>query len=198
MRASGVDKKPEKEKQRSDREESGSGPAREEKEESKGESPDEEGAEWVEVKVEKGLTRVEVVGEVLGGNGLLPVGEDQTGYPGAMDKQPKAETTEKAGTGDDTARCPGEAKSPRLPGSNKSSKDSAKSLKKSWSLKITKRPPLEQIPVQIPSRKCTEDVAGPRFGKLKEPEGRRCAGDYPPVYEDGFVSSIQSSSVYLS
>ena len=200
-KASGIDKRLEKGKQRSDKEK---------KTKSKGQNSDEKGgAERAEVKlradsdrvkeeakqdagsgkVEKSVTQVEVVDQLVVGNGSLPIGEDATGEVHTMDKQPKAETTGKAGTGEDTARCLREAKSLRSLNSNKSSKDGAKSPKKSWSLMIAKRPP-EHIHIPIPSKKLTEDVAGSRFESVKEPEGGRHAGDNPPIYEDGFVSSI--------
>lgn len=56
---------------------------------------------------------------------------------------------------------------------------------------LAKRPPVKQILVL--SEELTEDAAGPRFGTVKEPGEGRYAGDYPPIYEEGFVSSISSS-----
>jgi hypothetical protein len=60
---------------------------------------------------------------------------------------------------------------------------------------IARRSTPEQIPA--PSKKLTEDVAGSRFEAVKEPGGERCAGDYPSIYVDGFVSPI-SSHIYVS
>jgi hypothetical protein len=214
-KASGVEKKPEKEKQRSDKEKLRDEPAKQKKPNSKGQNPDgKEGAERLESSVQhksegikegtkmdvthypgsgevgKDVAKAEVVGEVVIGDGSLPAGEDITGEVRTVDKQLNAKTTEKTGTGDDTVRSLREAKSLCSLNSNQSSKDSGKSFKKPWSLIITRRPTLERMPPQIPGKKLSEDVAGPRFETVKEPTGERCAGDYPSVYDNGFVSSI--------
>ena len=215
-KSSVVDKKLEKERQRSDKEKSMDEPSKQRKAKSGGDTPDgKEGTECVEVKVqakgeeikaetkwdtahypgsgklEKEAIKVEVVGEVVMGNGSFPVGEDNIGEARTIEKQLKPETM-KAGSGEKSLR---EAKSLCSLDSEKSSKDSAKSLKKPWSLMIARRPTLERIPIL--SKKFTGDVAGPRFGTVNGPEAGRCAGDHPPIYQDGFVSPISSPYLYL-
>ena len=220
-KASGIDKKPEKEKQNSGKEKPGYEPAKGKEAGSKGHNLD-EGTDWVRADMQtkseqmkegvksKGqnldeegvdqakITKVEVIGEVVIGNESLPVGEDETNEVHTVDKQLKVETVKKTGTGDDTVRSLRGVKSHCSLKSNKSSKDSTKSFKKRWSLMIPRRSRLEQIPVPIPSKGSSGDVAGPRFGTVGEPEGERCAGSYPPIYQHGFVSSIPSSYPYLS
>ncbi|KAF9646179.1 alpha/beta-hydrolase [Thelephora ganbajun] len=202
-RATWSEKKSGKEKQRSNKEQ---------KEKSKGESQDERGqVEKMEVRVEatgegakeevrkgavespgpgkaeRDTTKAEVVGKVeVVGNGSLPV-EGKTGKVRMTDERLKAKAAEETQTEGDTARPLREAKSIRSLNSDKSTKESqgnTKPGKKRWSLRIVRRPTLEQVP--MPSKKLTEDVAGPRFRAVKEPEGARCAGDYPPIYDDCF------------
>jgi hypothetical protein len=191
-----------------------------EKAKPKGQNPDEkEGTEYFEVRVqstsevvkgganrdeptylgsvtvEKDVTEVEVVEAVIL-DGSLPAGEDKVREVDTVDKKSKPETTEKTGTGDDAARPPREAKSLRSLDSKKSTKDGARSFKKPWSL-IPKRSS-SQIPVPTSGGNLTEDVAGPRFGAPNGPEMGRCAGDYPPIYKEEFVSSTSFSHRYLS
>lgn len=197
IKVSGVEKKPEKEKQRSDKEKSKDEPSKQKKTKSNDQKPDEkEGAERVEAKVQakrEGVKEETMRGGV--GNGPLPVGE-KMGEVRTVGKQFNAETTRTV-TGDYTARSLREAKSLCSLNSNQSNKDSGKSFKLPWSLIIAKRSTLEQMPVTIPSKKLTEDVAGPRFESVREPAGERCAGDYPPVYENGFVSSIHPRTSFF-
>jgi len=217
-RASRIEKRSDNEKQRSDREKSNGTPAKQMKEKLKGESQGgKEKAEKTEAKVtaknkgvkeedkkdlaeypgpgkaQKGGTKTEVVDEVeVVGNGSLPVGEDKVGER-TVDKQPRAETAEKTEENDDVTRFLRESKSLRSFGSSKSTKESQGSSgpgRKRWSLMIPRKSTPEQM--QMPSKKFTEDVAGPRFEAAKEPEGERCAGDYPPIYVDVFVSIIPS------
>ena len=138
-------------------------------------------------KVEKDDTKAEEAGKF----------EDKRGEVRTTDQQLKAETVEK--TEDDTTRSLGDVKPSRSLGSSKStnqSQGSTGSRKKRWLLKIARRSTQEQIPG--PSKKSTGDVAGPRFETVKEPEGERCPGDYPPIYMDGFVSLISSPHIYVS
>ena len=211
-----------KEKQRSGKEKSGEAPIEEKKESSKGESQDEnvgvEGKVKVETKIDaskgdvqegavkrpgsgkaqKDDTRAEVAAEVkLVGEGSHLVWEGNKGEVKTVDQQPKPEIAERCG--DNTAKSLRDKRSSRSLNSSKStnqSQDSAKPGKKGWSLKISKRFTPEQIP--LPIKRFTEDVAGSRFEATKEPEGERCAGDYPPIYVDGFVSLILSSHFYVS
>jgi len=209
-RASRTGKKSDKEGRCSDKETSKEKPAKVKKEESKGESKGEEDrGETVEVeenvksegpkrevrkgdteypgKVEKKHVRVEVVGD-----GSLPVGKDRTGEVPAIDEQLKAETE------DDTATPPRDAKSLSSLSSSKSTKGSRGGTKpggKRWSLMIPRKSTPEDMP--MPSRKLTDDVAGPRFETVKEP-GERCAGDVPSVYIGGFVSHTPPTCLYIS
>jgi len=108
----------------------------------------------------------------------------------------KAETVGRAG--DDTARSLVDAKSLRSLDSRKSTNKSQRNTKQDtsrWSLTDTRGSNPEQIPVL--GKEPTEDVAGPRFKSVKEPEGERCAGDYPSIYVDGFVSPIPSARIYV-
>jgi len=214
-RASRIEKRPDNQKQRPDKEKSKGTPAKEMKEKSKGETqgrkdeaekteakvtPRRKGAKeevkkgMVEYprpgKVEKDGTKTEVVGKVeVVGNASLPVGGDRTGGR-TVDKQLRTETTEKTEVEDDTARSLRESKSLGSSKSTKESQGSVKPGRKRWSLMIPRKSTPEQM--SIPGKKLTEDVAGPRFEAVKEPQGERCAGDYPPIYMDGFVSSIPS------
>ena len=219
-RGSKVDEKPEGEKERSDKEKSNDEPSQEEKETPTGQSYGEEGkAEKVEVKVEtkiqevKGIgqgpaeysgsgvveedvTTSEVVGEVeVVNRGSLPVGpavgEGGVGAAHMVERQLETETTERAETVDDVAKTLKEANSSRSLKSSKESQGSTKSRRKRWTLMIPKRTVPERV--RAPVKGLTEDVAGSRFNTTKEPEGERCAGDYPPVYESGFVSAIPHS-----
>jgi hypothetical protein len=219
-KASGVDRKSEKEKQRSGKEKSREEPTNEEKEKSKGQSNGEKvKVERVKVETRRGVVKegvkqngpgypgsgkvakdvieVEVAGEVeAAGRGSLPIGEDKVGEAG---KKLEAGTVERTDTEDDTPRSLGQTQSLYSLISNKStggSPGSTKPSRKRWSRMVVRRSTPEQI--RIPSQKLTEDVAGPRFEKGKEPEGERCAGDYPPIYDDGFVSCILSSYLYSS
>ena len=190
-----------KDKQRSHKAMSSEEPTTEQEETSEGQSHGEDDqVERRETKVEhhgfgeveKNLTRTGVVidGEVVG-NGSFNVGGDETGEVRTVDEVLEVQTAKVTEAGDSTTRSLKEAKSLRSLNSNKSSKDSQGStgFKKRWTLKIGKRPAPEiQIPVL--GKRLTEDVAGSRFETAKEPQGERCAGDYPPVYRDGFVSSI--------
>jgi hypothetical protein len=164
--------------------------------ETENERPQEEarkGAAEHPEKVEKAEARVEVVGKVeVVGNGSPPAGKDKAGEVRAMDKQIKVETAETE-TEDDIATSLRDEKSPRsLNSSNstKGSRGSTKPGKKRWSLMIARKSTPE---VPVLDKKLTEDVAGPRFEAVKEPEGERCAGDNPSIYVDGFVSSISPS-----
>ena len=147
--------------------------------------------------VVKGVTVTEVVGEVeVVGSGSPPVrgdGPDEAGM--VPDKQLEVQITEKTETGDDAARSLRQAKSLRSLSSGKSNKEKrGNTLKKRWSLMVGNKSAPE-IPIPVRSKKLTEDVAGSRFETLKEPPGVRCAGDYPPIYQDGFVSSVPPSYV---
>lgn len=207
-----------KEKQRSDGEKPKEKTIKEKRENSKGESKGEKNKVKVEAnsegskeevqkgstdhpvprKLKKGGTRAEMVGKVeAAGDGSPPVGEDKTDEVRTMDQQLKAGTA--GNTQDDIARSLGDVKSFSSSNSSKStnqSQGSTKPGKRRWSLMITRRSTPEQIP--IPGKKFTEDVGGPRFAAAKKTEGERCAGDYPPIYVDGFVSPISSSHVYVS
>jgi len=214
-RGSRTGKKSDKEKQSSDRE-SSEKLAKAKKEKSKGESKGEEdGGETAEVegrtkceglqkevrkgsvestnKVEEEGVRMEVVGkvEVVGG-GSLPAGKDKASEVSTMDEQPKAETE------DDTATSVRDAKSlPSLSSSRstKGSRGSAKPSGRRWSLMITRKSTLEEVP--MPGRGLSDDVAGPRFEVAKEP-AERCAGDRPSVYKGGFVSYTPSPCLDVS
>ena len=205
--------KSEEEKQCSDKEKSKERSAKEKKENSKGESQDEKvkvksGGSKEEVqgpadhpepgKDEKDDTEAEEAGKIeVVYNGPPPIGEDKRGEVRTADQQLKAETAKK--TEDDATCSFGGAKSLRsldLSKPTNQNQGSTDSRKKLWSLMITRRSTPEQIPAT--SRKLTEDVAGPRFETVKEPEGERCAGDYPPIYTDGFVSPIPSPKIYVS
>lgn len=147
-------------------------------------------------KVENGDTKLEAVGKVGAvGNRSPPVGEDKTGEVHTVDRKLKAETVGK--TEDAIARSLKNAKSFYSFNSSKSNQSwgSTKPGKRRWSLIIPRRSTPEQIPV--PSKRLTEDVAGSRFEGVKEQEGERCAGDYPPIYVDGFVSPIPSPRSHL-
>ena len=141
-------------------------------------------------KVEKDGAWAGIVGKVkVVGFGSPPVGKDNTGEVCTVDKQLNAETTEK--TEDGATSSLRETKSLRSLNSSKStnkSQGSTKPGKKRWSLMIARRSSPEQV--SVPSKKFTEDVAGSRFEAMKEPGGERCAGDYPSIYVDGFVSSF--------
>ena len=215
-RASRTGKKSDKEKQGSDKESSKEKLAKTKTEKSKGGSKCEgDGGEMVEVKgkvnsdglekevrkgstgstdkVEKEDVMMEVVGkvEVVGG-GSLPEGKDKASEVPAVDKQPKAETE------DDTATSLKDAKSlPSLSSSRstKGSRGSAKPGGKRWSLMIPRKSTAEELP--MPSKKLTDDVAGPRFEAVKEPT-ERCAGDNPSVYKGGFVSYTPSPCLNVS
>ena len=105
----------------------------------------------------------------------------------------KAETAGR--TQDDIARSPVDAKSLRSLNSRKSSQRNTKQGMSRRFMVNTRGSNPEQIPVL--SKEPTEDVAGPRFKSVKEPEGERCAGDYPPIYVNGFVSPIPSAHIYV-
>lgn len=206
--------KADKEKQRSDRKGKAT---KETKENSKGESQGEkDGAEKIKVeaesegskeevqkgsadrpgprKVEKDDIKAEVVGQVgMVGGGSPSVGEDKTSEVRTVDQQLKAETAGK--TEDDIAGSIGDGKSFRSFNSRKSanqSQGSTKPGKRRWSLMIPGRSTQSPVPSNL-----TEDVAGPRFEAVKEPEWERCAGDYPSIYVDGFVSLIPSPYIYV-
>jgi len=147
-------------------------------------------------KVENDDTKVEAVGKVgVVSNGSPPVGEDKAGEVRTVDQQLKAETVGK--TEDNIATSPRNANSFHSSNSSKSnqSRGSTKPGKRRWSLMIPRSSTPEQIPV--PSKELTEDVAGSRFEGVKEQEGERCAGDYPPTYVNGFVSPIPFPRSYL-
>jgi hypothetical protein len=196
-----------KDKQSSHKEKSSEEPTTEQEETSEGQSHGED--EQVERraakvehpefgKVEKTLSRAEVEsdGEVVG-NGSFMVEGDETGEVRTVDEVLKVETAKMTETGDSTKSLR-EAKSLRSLNSNKSSKDSLGNtgLKKRWTLMIGKKP-VPEIQIPVPVKRLTEDVAGSRFETAKEPQGERCAGDYPPVYRDGFVSSIPSLPINI-
>jgi hypothetical protein len=218
-RGSKVDEKPEGEKRRSGKEKSNDEPSQEGKGTPKGQSYGEEGkTEEVVVKVKaksqevKGfgrgptehggsgmvvedVTTSEVVSEVeVVNHGSLPVdpavGEGRTGAVRMAD----TDTTERTETVE--VKALREANSSRSLKSSKESQGSTKSGKKRWSLIIPKRTIPERV--RAPVKGLTEDVAGSRFNATREPKGERCAGDYPPVYESGFVSAIPHSCFCLS
>lgn len=188
--------KTDEEKQRSDEETSGEKPSKD-KEVSNGVSQGEKVKVEVEVKGEgfkeevqkdsadqPGPGRVEVAGEES-----LPVWEGKTGEVRMVDQQLKFAIVEE--TEDDTAGSLAGVKSLRPLNSSKPTNNgqgNTKQGKKRWSLMIPRRTAPEEIPV--PSKKFTEDVAGSRFETTKEPETDRCAGDYPPIYINGFVSLV--------
>ena len=205
-RASRTGKKSDKEKQGSDKEASKEKLANGKKEKLRGEDKGEEaGGETTEVKeeakseglekevrkasvdstgkVEKEDVRVEVVGkvEVVGG-GSLPAGQDKASEVPVMDEQPKTETE------DGSPKSLRDARSLPSLSSSRSAR-SAKPGGKRWSLMLARKSTPDEVP--MPSRKLTDDVAGPRFEAVKEP-GERCAGDYPSVYKAGFVSYTPS------
>jgi len=107
----------------------------------------------------------------------------------------RAETAEK--TEDDIASSLGDAKPIRSLNSRKSTNKSQRNTKQDtrrWSLNKRGSNPEH---ISMPSKEPTEDVAGPRFEAVEESEGERCAGDYPPIYVDGFVSLIPSAHIYI-
>ena len=210
-RPSGTKKKSDKEKQGSDKETSKEKLVKTKKN-SKGDSKGEEDrGEMVKVegkaksdgseqgvkkggaeypgKVEREDVRVEAVGkvEVVGG-GSRPVEKDKAGE---MPEQPKTETE------DDTATSLRDLKSLRSLDSSKSSKGSrgsAKPVGKRWSLMMSRKSTAEETP----SEKLAEDVGGPRFETVKEPE-EKCAGDKPSIYSTGsFVSYTPSLCLFES
>lgn len=154
-------------------------------------------------RVEKDMTKAEVTSEVgVVGNGSLPVGEDKTGELRMIDEELKAEAAKETGTGEYSTRALRKAKSLHSLNSNNSSKESQGSqgstkLKKRWTLLIGKKSAPE-VHMPIPGKRLTEDVAGSRFETAKKQQEERCAGDYPPIYRDGFVSSISPPHLYLS
>lgn len=188
--------KTDEEKQRSDKETSGEKPSKEKKDGSKGDSQGEKVKVGVEVKgegseeeVQKGSTdepdpeRVEVVGKES-----PPVWEGETGEVRRVDQQLKFAIVE---TEDDTTGSLTDTKSLRPLNSSKPTNNgqgNAKRGKKRWSLMIPRRTAPEET--SVPSKKFTEDVAGSRFETAGDPEGERCAGDYPPIYINGFVSLV--------
>ena len=209
-KASRTWKKSDKEKPGSDKESSKGKLVKAKKKRSRGDSKGEEdGGETVEVegkaegeglekdvkegsadsakKVEKEAVRVKVVGKVeMMAGGSLSAGKDKANEVLVMDEQPKTETE------DDNATSLKDAKSlPSLSSSRstKGSRGSAKPGGKRWSLMLARKSTPDEVP--IPSKKLTDDVAGPRFEAVKEP-GERCAGDYPSVYSGAFVSYTPS------
>ena len=137
-------------------------------------------------KVENEVTRVEAVGRES-----PPVAEGKTGWVRMVDQQLKVGIAEDTGDKDDTSGSLTDAKSLRSLNSSKSTNSghgNTKPSKKRWTLMIPRRATPEEAPV--PSKKFTEDVAGSRFEAAKDPAGERCAGDYPPVYVNGFVSLL--------
>ena len=207
------DKQPEKEKRRSDKESSREESVKEKKENSRGEPNDHEAkarkADAKEVKeggrgvaeyyesgeVKRSIIQVVDEAETTGTEPLLMTQHMMS----TVDNPLNAETMEKTRTGEDVTGPLKGAKSLLSISSDKSSADGYGSTrpKKRWSLMITKRSPPGPIRVSVPSRKLTTDVAGSRFETAKEPVVERCAGDYPPIYKDGFVSSILSQPIYL-
>lgn len=197
LRVPKIEKKSDKEKQRSDKEgkEKSKGDSQGEKDkvekveivvEAKSEGAKEVSAEYPEPgKVEKGVTNLEAVG-----NGSPPVGEVCT-----VDKQPKADIVEKSETEDGTVGSLKDSRPVSPSRSAKGSQGSTQPGKKRWSLMIPRRSTPDQMPT--PNRKLTEDVAGPRFDTVEEPR-ERCAGDYPSIYLDGFVSSVPYPFLYVS
>jgi hypothetical protein len=143
-------------------------------------------------RVEKDMTKAEVMSEVgVVGNGSLPVGEDKTGELSMVDEELKAEAAKETGTGEYTTRALRKAKS-----LHSLSRGSTK-LKKRWTLMIGKKSAPE-VHMPIPGKRLTEDVAGSRFETAKKQQEERCAGDYPPIYRDGFVSPIPPPHLYPS
>ena len=192
------------EKQRYGKEMSGEEPTKEKKEDSKGESQDEivrVGKFKVKAKSEapeeEGVTEHTGLGEVEKDDGTLPVREGDAGEVRAADQHPKSVIAERTGDGtENSLRDPGSSRSPDPRKSTNQRRGSEKPGKKRWRLMTAKRSTPGRIP--IPSKNLTEDVAGSRFQDVNDPEGERCAGDYPPIYVDGFVSLILSSHLYFS
>lgn len=219
-RASRTWKKPDKERQSSDKETPKEKPTKAQTEKLKdGSSGDKDKVEATETrmevknegsgeeakesatehpgKAERDDPELEVVGKVEVVDCGPPAGKNKAGRVRMMEEQLKTEAEKTVGD-DDTATLLKDSKSlPSLNSSKstKGSRGSAKPGKKRWSLMIARKSTPEEI--QIPGKQFTADVAGPRFEAKMEPEGERCAGDNPSIYVAGFVSSISSSYLHF-
>ena len=134
--------------------------------------------------VEKEVTREDVVGKES-----PPMAEGKTGWVRKVDQQLRVAISEETEDKDDTAGSLTDAKSLRSLNSSKPTNNgqgNTKPSKKRWSLMIPRRSTPEELSAL--SKKFTEDVGGSRFEAARDPEGERCAGDYPPIYTNGFVS----------